>query len=115
MLILLGRVGVDVRFSKSVTDAKFPLRNLTGGVGRAGEDDLPMGKASILDKAVGKMDKVKALDFWLFRRSDTVVCRSSEKLLIIPTGMKPVSSVRLVGRRQSPVRPVCRTTKDWNC
>jgi hypothetical protein len=74
-----------------------------------------MGKASILDKAVGKMDKVKVLDFWLLNLSDTVVCRSSEKLPIMPTGMKPVSSVRLVGRRQSPVRPVRRTTKDWNC
>jgi hypothetical protein len=74
-----------------------------------------MGKASILDKAVGKMEKVKVLDFWLFRRSDTVVCRSSAKLLIMPTGMKLASSVRLVGRRQSSVRPVRRTTKEWNC
>lgn len=106
---------MDVLFSKSVIDAKFPLRNLTGGVARVGEDDLPMGKASVLDKAVGKMDKVKVLDFWPFRRSDTVVCRLSAKPLIMPTGMKPVSSVRLVGRRQSPVRPVRRTTKDWNC
>lgn len=29
-----------------------------GGVARAGEDDLPMGKANILDKAIGKMEKV---------------------------------------------------------
>jgi len=71
-----------------------------------------VGKASVLDKAVGKMDKVKVLNFWLFRRSDTVVCRSSAKSLIMPTGMKPVSSVRLVGRRQSSVRPVRRTTRD---
>jgi hypothetical protein len=73
-----------------------------------------MGKASILDKAVGKMEKVKVLDFWLFRRSDTMVCRLSAKLPIIPTCMKPVSSVRLVGRRQPSVRPVCRTTRDWD-
>jgi hypothetical protein len=75
-----------------------------------------MGKASFLDKAVGKMEKVEVLDFWLFRRSDTAVCSSSAKLLIIPTGMKPVSSVRPAGRRQSLVRPRRRTAKakDWN-
>lgn len=74
MFILFGRVGVEHRrcpFLKSATDAKFPLRKLSGGVARAGEDDLPMGKANILDKAVGKMEKVNVLDFWLFLRSDT--------------------------------------------
>ncbi|KAF8494382.1 hypothetical protein F5888DRAFT_1616857 [Russula emetica] len=32
--------------------------NRTGGVARAGQGDLPMGKASIFDKAVGKMEKI---------------------------------------------------------
>lgn len=56
--------------SGSITDA-IALAQLTGGVARAGDDDLPMGKASILDKAVGKMEKVKVLDFWPFLCSDT--------------------------------------------
>jgi len=55
--ILLGRVSVVVLFL-SVTKAKLPLRDLPGGVARAGEDDLPMGKANILDKAIGKTEKV---------------------------------------------------------
>jgi hypothetical protein len=75
-----------------------------------------LGKANILDKAIGKMDKVKIPGFLaISRHSDTVICRLLARLRIIPTGMKPVSSVRLVGRRQPSVRPVHRTTKDWNC
>ncbi|KAI0255584.1 hypothetical protein BJV78DRAFT_1099693, partial [Lactifluus subvellereus] len=30
----------------------------TGGVARGGQDDLPMGKASFLDKVIGKAEKV---------------------------------------------------------
>jgi hypothetical protein len=33
-------------------------RCLTGGVARGGQDDLPMGKASFLDKVIGKAEKV---------------------------------------------------------
>jgi hypothetical protein len=32
--------------------------SLKGGVSRGGQDDIPMGKASVLDKATGKIEKV---------------------------------------------------------
>jgi hypothetical protein len=102
-------------FPKSATDAKLFLRNLQGAL------LVPVKTTSLWGRLVcwtRLLERWKRLRSWisgLFRRSDTMVCRSSARLLIMPRGMKPVSFVRLVGRRQSLVRRVRRTTKDWNC
>jgi hypothetical protein len=99
-------------FFKSITDA---LRILQGALVVQVKKISLWGKLMFWTRLLGRWKRLTSWIFVLFRRSDTVVCRSSAKLLIMPTGMKPVSSVRLVGRRQSSVRPVRRTARDWNC
>lgn len=85
---------------------------LEGGVARGGQEDLSKGKPGLLDKASGKADKVKVLRSWLFRRSDTTVCRSSERLPEIPRNMKPVCSVRQVESKPLLAKPVRPMTRD---
>lgn len=36
------------------------LASLIEGVARGGQDDLPMGKANLLDKVIGKAEKVRS-------------------------------------------------------
>ena len=102
-------------FSKSVTDAKLLLRNLQVALLVPVKTTSLWGRLVCWTRLLGRWKRLRFLISGLFRRSDIVVCRSSAKLLIMPRGMKPVSSARLVGRRQSSVRRVRRTTKDWNC
>jgi hypothetical protein len=56
-LSLLRRVCVEFP-SNAVASTKQTLRCLIGGVARGGQEDLPMGKASFLDKVIGKAEKV---------------------------------------------------------
>jgi hypothetical protein len=50
-LSLLRRVGVDSP-SNIVASTRQTLRCLTGGFTRGGQEDLPMGKARVLDNVI---------------------------------------------------------------
>jgi hypothetical protein len=71
-----------------------------------------VGKASLMDKVIGKAEKVGFLHRLLFLFPDTMVCRSSEKLLRTLRCTKLVSSVRRVGSRQLLVKPVRRMARN---
>jgi hypothetical protein len=58
MSSLLRRVGVGCPFN-TVASTKQTSRCFVGGVARGGQEDLPMGKASFLDKVIGKAEKVE--------------------------------------------------------
>jgi hypothetical protein len=57
MLSLLRRVSMGCP-SNTVVSTKQTSLCLAGGVARGGQEDLPMGKASFLDKVIGKAEKV---------------------------------------------------------
>jgi hypothetical protein len=99
-------------FSKSVTDAK---RILQGALLVPVKTISLWGRLVFWTRLLGRWKRLRSWISGYFVALTPWVCRSLAKLLIIPTDMKLVSSVRLVGRRQSLARPVRRKTKVWNC
>jgi hypothetical protein len=84
---------------------------LAGGVARGGRADIPMGEATLMDKFIGKTEKVRSSLSGDVTALTSLNCRLSEKLLGMRKGMKLESFVRRVGRRQSQARPARRMTK----
>ena len=115
MFIPLERVGLDACFPKSIADLELYLRNLQAVLLVPVKTISQWGKLTFWTRLLARWKRLRPLYFWLFHRSDTVVCRSSEKPPIILRCMKLVSFVRQVGRRQSAVRPVRLTTRGRNC
>jgi len=73
--------------------------NFVGGVARGGQADRPMGEPTLMDKVIGKAEKVEFHITSYIASLTITMCRSSEKLLGIRRGTMLESFVRRAGRR----------------